>query len=79
MAWQGKIVSFSAGSSNGWEVGVEYYNDTNPSVTFFRMLQLPDDATKAQAISLIQARGDEVRSKAKLSDDKLIGQIVQIP
>jgi hypothetical protein len=78
MAWYGKITEFKQGSS-GWDLSVLYYNDISPDITFLRQLSLPFTATKAEAIAAIQARGQEVKRVATLSEEKIIGQTVPIP
>ncbi len=78
MAWQGKITSFRI-FNDGWEIGVDYYNDIMPSLTFPRLLKLPVDTTKPAAINAIQSKGAEVRAQVKLTEENFIGQIIPIP
>ncbi len=78
MAWFGRIDKF-AGTGDGWEILVIYYNDVAPNVTFPRVVKLPIDATKPQAVNAIQVRGAEVRQQAKLNEENFVGQIIPIP
>ena len=78
MAWQGKIVEFQH-NADYFKIGLIYYNDVSPAVGFPRTIKLPLNATKAQAVAAIQARGAEVRAMAKLNDENFVGQIIPIP
>lgn len=78
MAWQGKITSFVQ-NGDFWEIGVSYYNDVNPALSFPRSLRLPLSVTKPEAVQAIQDRGAEVKRVAKLNEENFIGLTIPIP
>ena len=77
MAWQGEITDFKQ-SKSGWEIHVSYFNDLVPQERFVRVVNLPFSATKQEALAAIQARGQEVKRIANLSDENFVGMLIPI-
>jgi len=78
MAWFGEITKFSQ-SNDTWKVGVDYYDDTNPTSRIPRLLEFPLSVTKQEVVAAIKAKGVEVMRVATFNTEGVVGFRVPIP
>jgi hypothetical protein len=80
VSWIGEISSFQLDTTQkNWVMGVDYYDDLNPTQRINQSLTMPVTTSRADAVTLIQSKGKEIRGIYSLKESDVVGMKIAIP